>query len=98
MSFSVGTHLIPHPKKVSAHQKPPLCSLMRTTFNGRKEEEKRCSFLHGSLTFQVLAFLKVDRGGEDAFFVSNYNGGVIAVADGVSGYETQDSLVLYSQI
>jgi hypothetical protein len=30
--------------------------------------------------------LKVDRGGEDAFFVSGYNGGVIAVADGVSGY------------
>lgn len=31
---------------------------------------------------------KVDRGGEDAFLVSNYNGGVIAVADGVSGYDT----------
>jgi len=32
--------------------------------------------------------LKVSTGGEDAFFVSNYNGGVIAVADGVSGYAT----------
>lgn len=30
--------------------------------------------------------LKVAKGGEDAFFVSSYNGGVIAVADGVSGY------------
>lgn len=39
VSFSVGTHLIPHPKKVSAHQKPPLCSLMRTTFNGRKKKK-----------------------------------------------------------
>lgn len=29
---------------------------------------------------------KVEKGGEDAFFVSNYNGGVIAVADGVSGW------------
>ncbi|KAJ8751256.1 hypothetical protein K2173_016437 [Erythroxylum novogranatense] len=29
---------------------------------------------------------KVERGGEDAFFVSNHNGGVIAVADGVSGW------------
>ncbi|KAL4189596.1 hypothetical protein AMTRI_Chr08g207950 [Amborella trichopoda] len=29
---------------------------------------------------------KVDKGGEDAFFVSNHNGGVIAVADGVSGW------------
>jgi len=35
-----------------------------------------------------LFFLKVNTGGEDAFFVSNYNGGVIAVADGVSGYAT----------
>ncbi|XP_015573022.1 probable protein phosphatase 2C 26 isoform X2 [Ricinus communis] len=30
------------------------------------------------------------RGGEDAFFVSSYNGGVIAVADGVSGWAEQD--------
>ncbi|KAE8658734.1 putative protein phosphatase 2C 1 [Hibiscus syriacus] len=29
---------------------------------------------------------KVEKGGEDAFFVSNFNGGVIAVADGVSGW------------
>lgn len=29
---------------------------------------------------------KVDRGGEDAFFVSSQYGGIIAVADGVSGY------------
>ncbi|KAG9445321.1 hypothetical protein H6P81_016661 [Aristolochia fimbriata] len=33
---------------------------------------------------------KVDRGGEDAFFVSNYNGGVLAVADGVSGWAEED--------
>ncbi|KAF9665848.1 hypothetical protein SADUNF_Sadunf16G0166600 [Salix dunnii] len=45
VSFCIGTHMIPHPKKV-------------------------------------------ERGGEDSFFVSDYNGGVIAVADGVSGYET----------
>ncbi|KAK2982744.1 hypothetical protein RJ640_025160 [Escallonia rubra] len=43
VSLSVGTHLIPHPKKV-------------------------------------------ETGGEDAFFVSSFNGGVIAVADGVSGW------------
>ncbi|XP_047321351.1 probable protein phosphatase 2C 1 [Impatiens glandulifera] len=29
---------------------------------------------------------KVDRGGEDAFFISSYNGGTIAIADGVSGW------------
>ncbi|XP_027335437.1 probable protein phosphatase 2C 26 isoform X1 [Abrus precatorius] len=33
---------------------------------------------------------KVDRGGEDAFFLSDYNGGVIAVADGVSGWAEED--------
>ncbi|XP_059626425.1 probable protein phosphatase 2C 26 isoform X2 [Cornus florida] len=47
VSFCVGTHLIPHPKKV-------------------------------------------DKGGEDAFCVSSYNGGVIAVADGVSGWAEQN--------
>lgn len=31
---------------------------------------------------------KVDKGGEDAFLVSGFNGGVIAVADGVSRYLT----------
>lgn len=30
--------------------------------------------------------LKALTGGEDAYFVSNHSGGVIAVADGVSGY------------
>ncbi|KAJ9167503.1 hypothetical protein P3X46_022151 [Hevea brasiliensis] len=33
---------------------------------------------------------KIERGGEDAFFVSKYNGGVIAVADGVSGWAEQN--------
>ncbi|XP_010264540.1 PREDICTED: probable protein phosphatase 2C 26 [Nelumbo nucifera] len=33
---------------------------------------------------------KVDRGGEDAFFVSSYNGGVLAVADGVSAWAEQN--------
>ncbi|XP_068642640.1 probable protein phosphatase 2C 26 [Aristolochia californica] len=47
VSFSAGTHVIPHPGKV-------------------------------------------DRGGEDAFFVSSYNGGVLAVADGVSGWAEED--------
>lgn len=36
---------------------------------------------------------KVDRGGEDAFLVNNYNGGVIAVADGVSGYDPEHSFL-----
>ncbi|XP_044482496.1 probable protein phosphatase 2C 26 isoform X4 [Mangifera indica] len=47
------------------------------------------------LSFRVGTHLiphpsKVDRGGEDAFLVSGYNGGVIAVADGVSGWAEQN--------
>ncbi|RYR19559.1 hypothetical protein Ahy_B03g064375 isoform D [Arachis hypogaea] len=37
-----------------------------------------------------VLFLKVDRGGEDALLVSNYNGGVLAIADGVSGWAEED--------
>ncbi|KAG0489648.1 hypothetical protein HPP92_006511 [Vanilla planifolia] len=37
-------------------------------------------------THQIPHPSKVNTGGEDAFFVSTYNGGVIAVADGVSGW------------
>ncbi|KAM1553024.1 hypothetical protein PS1_005800 [Malus domestica] len=47
------------------------------------------------LCFSVGTYLiphpnKVGKGGEDAFFVSSYNGGVLAVADGVSGWAEQD--------
>lgn len=42
--------------------------------------------------------MKVDRGGEDAFLVSGYNGGVIAVADGVSGYDTRSLLIKSSTV
>nr|GMD14060.1 probable protein phosphatase 2C 26 isoform X1 [Ipomoea batatas] len=41
---------------------------------------------------------KVEKGGEDAFLVSSYNGGVIAVADGVSGWAEQNvNPALFSQ-
>ncbi|XP_073022165.1 probable protein phosphatase 2C 26 isoform X1 [Primulina eburnea] len=33
---------------------------------------------------------KIEKGGEDAFFVSSHGGGVIAVADGVSGWAEKD--------
>ena len=83
MSFCVGTHLIPHPNKVIAHCKlpfvSPLCSMFDVLYR----------FLETVFNIiKSLVFSKVERGGEDAFFVSNYNGGVIAVADGVFGYET----------
>uniref|UniRef100_A0A803L3T0 Protein phosphatase n=1 Tax=Chenopodium quinoa TaxID=63459 RepID=A0A803L3T0_CHEQI len=33
---------------------------------------------------------KIERGGEDAFFISSHGGGAIAVADGVSGWAERD--------
>ncbi|KAL5720923.1 protein-serine/threonine phosphatase [Ranunculus cassubicifolius] len=33
---------------------------------------------------------KIEKGGEDAFFVSSYKGGVLAIADGVSGWAEKD--------
>ena len=45
-----------------------------------------CLFKSWSFFFFFFLFLKLNTGGEDAFLVSNYNGGVIAVA--VSGYAT----------
>ncbi|CAN1161695.1 Probable protein phosphatase 2C 26 [Linum perenne] len=33
-----------------------------------------------------MIFSQVEKGGEDAFFISSYNGGVCAIADGVSGW------------
>ncbi|CAI0549043.1 unnamed protein product [Linum tenue] len=33
---------------------------------------------------------KVEKGGEDAFFTSSYSGGVLAIADGVSGWAEED--------
>ncbi|XP_076886484.1 putative protein phosphatase 2C 26 [Bidens hawaiensis] len=38
----------------------------------------------------VFYIRQVDKGGENAFFVSGYSGGVIAVADGVSGWAEKD--------
>ncbi|KAH7677707.1 Protein-serine/threonine phosphatase protein [Dioscorea alata] len=41
---------------------------------------------------------KADKGGEDAFFVSNFNGGVFAIADGVSGWAVRNvNPALFSQ-
>ncbi|KAB2616660.1 protein phosphatase 2C 26 [Pyrus ussuriensis x Pyrus communis] len=39
--------------------------------------------------------LDVEKGGEDAFFVSSYNGGVLAIADGVSAYGAYVGLLIY---
>lgn len=75
MSLCVGTHLIPHPNKVSAG-----FSTLPLTIFSQIECSLRLSYLS-----RVLELEGTHRR-EDAFFVSGYSGGVIAVADGVSGY------------
>ncbi|CAM6050192.1 unnamed protein product [Sphagnum compactum] len=41
---------------------------------------------------------KVEKGGEDAYFISDYGGGVLGVADGVSGWAAEDvDPALYSR-
>ncbi|KAJ6985063.1 protein phosphatase 2C 26 [Populus alba x Populus x berolinensis] len=47
-----------------------------------KKNELFCTFIRNQNNSAV------ERGGDDAFFVHDYNGGVVAVAGGVSGYET----------
>ncbi|XP_050139245.1 probable protein phosphatase 2C 26 [Malus sylvestris] len=52
---------------------------------------KRCQTRPACILYLILyIFLCVEKGGEDAFFVSSYNGGVLAIADGVSGCAEQD--------
>ncbi|KAF2560301.1 hypothetical protein F2Q70_00015445 [Brassica cretica] len=44
----------------------------------------------GVTTILSLSFYQVEKGGENALFVSSYRGGVIAVADGFSSWVEQD--------
>lgn len=91
VSFCVGTHLIPHPNKV-VNWLPWVLLCDHVGFLCYKLIY--CLYCYTNYQFGstcathlwVFVFRKVDRGGEDAFFISSYNGGVVAVADGVSGY------------
>lgn len=72
MCLTVGTHLIPHPDKVHF-----LVSIV---------DKQICDFYLSFVEYFEIHFNgQVEKGGEDAFFVSSHGGGVIAVADGVSG-------------
>ncbi|GMY12606.1 probable protein phosphatase 2C 26 isoform X1 [Fagus crenata] len=83
----------------------PLIHSLRSTLSNIDESSRRKRLLscapselnpaRSEVSFCVGTHLiphpnKVERGGEDAFFVSNYSGGVIAVADGVSGWAEQN--------
>lgn len=45
--------------------------------------------------FFKIFYFKAETGGEDAFFVSSFNGGVLAIADGVSGYRPYAKCTLH---
>lgn len=91
MSFSVGTHLVPHPEKVSQNLEAILKYEYFNLWFGHETlslmSDLTSHFLpNGSSNlFLTMDCSKADKGGEDAFFVSSYNGGVLAIADGVSG-------------
>ncbi|KAK1286108.1 putative protein phosphatase 2C 26 [Acorus calamus] len=73
---------------------PPLFSAVPSAASRPIRSES--SFYFG--THLIPHPKKIDKGGEDAFFVSNYNGGVLAVADGVSGWaERNVDPALFSQ-
>ncbi|KAI4305394.1 hypothetical protein L6164_028764 [Bauhinia variegata] len=82
------------------HSLSATLSRIDETSKKRKRMMLSCSSsevnpVRSDLSFSVGSYLiphpnKVDRGGEDAFLVSNYNGGIIAVADGVSGWAEED--------
>ncbi|KAM5583088.1 putative protein phosphatase 2C 26 [Rosa sericea] len=83
---------------------PLIHSLFSTSFTDETSKKRRMLVscapsatkpVREELSFCVGTHLiphpsKVEKGGEDAFFVSTHNGGVIAVADGVSGWAEQN--------
>ncbi|KAK9127342.1 hypothetical protein Syun_016139 [Stephania yunnanensis] len=76
-------HLSPTPPHLIQREEPHFPALNRNT-------GVRTEFSFSVGTFLIPHPKKVERGGEDAFLVSSYNGGVLAIADGVSGWAEQD--------
>lgn len=73
------------PNIISSIRKRPLLSYAQSEVNPVRSEVAFCVGTH-----LIPHPKKVEKGGEDAFFVSKYRGGVIAVADGVSGWAEQN--------
>ncbi|XP_057789796.1 probable protein phosphatase 2C 1 isoform X2 [Salvia miltiorrhiza] len=72
----------------SSHKaKRLLCCASLSNFVGSSEAAGVCLSVG---THLIPHPDKVEKGGEDAFFVSSHRGGVIAVADGVSGWAEKD--------
>ncbi|GMI92023.1 PHOTOSYSTEM II CORE PHOSPHATASE [Hibiscus trionum] len=78
------SQLLFRPSLSNKHSVPKRSKLLCIASSQLNPTRSEVSFCIG--THLIPHPNKVDRGGEDAFFVSNINGGVIAVADGVSGW------------
>ncbi|KAL2470964.1 putative protein phosphatase 2C 26 [Abeliophyllum distichum] len=83
-----------HP--ISTINSPKLYSFQRRKklfYSARSDSIPVCS--EGGVFLSIGTHLiphpnKVEKGGEDAFFISSCKGGIIAVADGVSGWAERD--------
>ncbi|XP_038705620.1 probable protein phosphatase 2C 26 isoform X2 [Tripterygium wilfordii] len=75
-------------------------SLSSSNLVTKKNKSLHCASTEPNLVRSELSFCvgshliphpnKIEKGGEDAFTVSSYDGGLIAVADGVSGWAEQN--------
>ncbi|XP_031484845.1 probable protein phosphatase 2C 26 isoform X3 [Nymphaea colorata] len=73
-----------HPHLPQLSSKPRASHLALSSSSSISQTNKsEVSFCAG--THLIPHPRKVEKGGEDAFFVGSYNGGVLAIADGVSG-------------
>lgn len=71
----------------TAQLPPPLSAVLATAAHAC-DRRLELGFAVGSEVVPHPA--KMEKGGEDAFFVSSYNGGVLGVADGVSGWAEEN--------
>ncbi|XP_031484844.1 probable protein phosphatase 2C 1 isoform X2 [Nymphaea colorata] len=78
-----------HPHLPQLSSKPRASHLALSSSSSISQTNKsEVSFCAG--THLIPHPRKVEKGGEDAFFVGSYNGGVLAIADGVSGWAERD--------
>ncbi|MCO5566719.1 hypothetical protein L7F22_020398 [Adiantum nelumboides] len=66
----------------------PPCYYSATSSTAISDQRLDLALSVGSVVIPHPA--KVEKGGEDAFFVSSHNGGVLGVADGVSGWAEEN--------
>jgi serine/threonine protein phosphatase PrpC len=91
------------PSLVCSYGRRSLLSSVAITPSSRDAGDVLDAATRVELAFVVGASViphpdKVEKGGEDAYFISDYGGGVLGVADGVSGWAAEDvNPALYSR-